>query len=54
MDSDETPAMTADEQLGSPVWTFEQGLLLGLLLGLAMLTIWTRRAGRRTHGDPTS
>ncbi len=54
MDVADGTAMTADEQLGSPGWTFEEGVLIGLLLGLVVLTIRGRRSGRRTDRDPVS
>ncbi len=54
MDVADGPEMTADEQLGSPGWTFEEGVLIGLLVGLAVLAIRGRRSRRRTDRDPTS
>ena len=54
MDGADGPAMTADEQLGSPGWTFEEGMLIGLLLGLAILAVRGRRSRRRTDRDPAS
>jgi hypothetical protein len=54
MDLADEPGMTADEQLGSPGWTFEEGVLIGLLLGLAVLAVRGRRSRRRTDRDPAS
>jgi hypothetical protein len=55
MDPDEPSTMTADEQLGSPAWTFERGMLLGIGLGVLMIVIVGRRRARRSGpagGDP--
>jgi hypothetical protein len=41
--------MTADEQLGSPGWTFERGWLVGVALGLIALVVLSRR---RAHARP--
>jgi hypothetical protein len=54
MDLADGPGMTADEQLGSPGWTFEEGVLIGLLLGLAVIAVRGRRCRRRTDRDPAS
>jgi hypothetical protein len=54
MDLADGPEMTADEQLGSPGWTFEEGVLIGLLLGLAVIAVQGRRSRRRRDRDPVS
>jgi hypothetical protein len=50
---DEEPG-SADEQLGSPGWTFEQGVLIGLALGVAVIAVRGRRSRRRADRDPAS
>lgn len=47
MTVDDQPPISVDEQLGSPGWTFEEGLLIGLSLGLGVLVVVGRRRSRR-------
>lgn len=43
---------TVDEQLGSPALSFEEGWLMGLVLGSIVVVLATRRA--RRAGDRTA
>lgn len=47
MEPDHTAARTADEQLGSPGWTFEKGWLAGVVAGLLGIVLVGRRRARR-------
>ena len=49
MQIEDAGPMTADEQLGSPGWTFEKGWLVGVALGLVALAFLSRR---RAHARP--
>jgi hypothetical protein len=49
MQIEDAGPMTADEQLGSPGWTFEKGWLVGVALGLVALVFLSRR---RAHVRP--
>jgi hypothetical protein len=49
MQTEDAEPMTADEQLGSPGWSFEKGWLMGVALGLVVLVFLSRR---RAHARP--
>jgi len=50
MQIEDAGPMTADEQLGSPGWTFEKGWLVGVALGLVALVFLSRTTGPRSSG----
>jgi hypothetical protein len=50
MDTDEPTVGTADEQLGSPGWTFEKGWLGGVAAGFFGIVLLGRRRARRRMG----
>jgi hypothetical protein len=53
LSSDESPLhddrLSTDEQLGSPVLSFEEGWLVGLALGSLLIFAIARRRARRTR-----
>jgi hypothetical protein len=50
MQSDDTAAITVDEQLGSPGWTFEKGWLAGVVAGFLGIVLLGRRRARSGSG----
>ena len=51
METDGTAVKTADEQLGSPGWTFEKGWLAGVIAGSLSIVLLARRRGRRRAAE---